>query len=115
MKKMISMIMVLISFVFCTVTYAGTVATFTTKIKRLGFYSGFGPGLVQIEVETSPTGCEGGFFITSTDDAYQTVLSALLTAYSTKQDVVIIGQDHDTTTSLGGGLTYCKVYFVHYQ
>lgn len=95
--------------------YAATTATPSTTISSLGFYNNWGSGLVQIEVASPAVGCEGGFFIKNTDDGYDSILSALLSAYHTAQNIIILGLDDNLQAGLGGSGPYCKLYYLEYK
>ena len=115
MKRAISLAS-LIAILFCAGTAVAAVTqTVPTKITSLGFYNEFASGLVQIEVENPAAGCEGGFFMMSTDDGYQSVLSAVLAAYHSETPVAITGFDDNLQGGLGGNGPWCKLYFLAYK
>ena len=84
--------------------------SFHAKIVTISAYTSFGNGDVILTVDSQPTGCDAGFWLSKSDPGFSSTLSVLLAAFHAKSKISISGDPNQ----LWGGTTskYCKIVWV---
>lgn len=80
------------------------------KITEMYTYTEYGGGDVVFRVDVPIAGCEGGFWLRSTDAGYKTNVAAVLMAYGNKSAVRVWA--HNDQLWSGSGSPTCRLYSI---
>ncbi|MFL0805248.1 MAG: hypothetical protein K6L81_16160 [Agarilytica sp.] len=86
----------------------GAAQTVTGKISALTSYSTYGNGDVLFEMETLPSGCNGGFWLKKDDPGFSGNLSIVLSAFHAGTTVKAAGYDTELWPA-APTVNYCRV------